>query len=202
MKYAVNTGRIALLLITLLLLSLGTLKAHAATPTAWQIELCGCLNEMMSGTFYTALSDGALEQNALALESHIAIPTIFELFVRGTHDIELFWWKHENRAARCFAMALYLCATDEGPAWMPDFEFSIERFNEEERQERSEEHAFILEYRSALARKIAQILQKRDSEKYHSEYKVYFGAMGRFWFTKPLPGWCKNATIEHVDNAE
>ncbi len=160
---------------------------------AWKIELCMQLYALKAGNFFENDSEGVLKDNADALESSDAIPAIFEMFFRGEHDIvEMAWWKQENRAARCFAMALYLCATSEGTSWVPEFDLYLERFNDQEKHERKEEQAFILAYRSALAEKLVEILRHRDSEKYNSTFKAYFGTMSNMGIGKDLPNWCQN----------
>ncbi len=175
------------------LLCFHTSESFAATPPAWQVEFCLRLHEMRAGEFLDTALAGFLELQAVALDNRPAIPAIFEMFVRGEHEIKIFWWKHENRAVRCFVMALYLCATAEGPSWLPEFELYFSRFNEQEKLERREEQAFILEYRSSLAGVIAEILQQRDMEQYTSKYEPYFGNMAKAGFGKRLPRWCEHA---------
>ena len=161
-------------------------------PASWKIELCLRLNKMSAGDSFTTAHNGALSLYANDLESDVAVPAILEMLIRGKHDIELFWWKQENRVTRCFVLALYLCATSERVCWIPEFDLYIERFNEEEKQERKEELEFVLMHRSALAGVIASILQKRN---YHSKsifsYNTYQN-MEREKLGKSLPQWCQD----------
>jgi hypothetical protein len=165
----------------------------ASPPQVWQNELCVCLKKLATGKIGIDADkalDGALELQASVIESEIAIPAIFEMWFRNVQNIELFWWKQESRATRCFVMALYLCATDEPVSWVPNFDRYIIRFNRKEQEEREEEQEFIIEHRSGLAGLIAQILKKRDIERYNSDFKDYFGAMERRKIGKSLPKWC------------
>ncbi len=164
-------------------------------PPAWQVELCTQLADLKAGRFFELVVDEPVMTETLALDAETAIPAVLEMFVRHnhSHEVEIFWWAHETRSTRCFTLALYLCATNEGPSWMPEFERNIKRFNEKEQQERQEELQFILDHRSALAVIIAQILQKRSPEIYHSEFEGYFGIMAKVGLGKRLPNWCTNA---------
>ncbi|MBN1833014.1 MAG: hypothetical protein JW896_12985 [Deltaproteobacteria bacterium] len=165
----------------------------------WQNEFCLCLRQLVDGNTKIATAkalDGALEGQALSIESEIAIPAIFELWFRNQQSIELLWWKQENRATRCFVMALYLCATDEPVSWIPNFARYITRFNQKEQEERQEEQKFILTYRSSIAGLIAQALEKRDSMKYNSEFKNFFGNVAESKIGSDLPVECSEEYIE------
>jgi hypothetical protein len=187
--------------VILLLLSVSTFEGHAAPPAPWQVELCASLNELNSGNFIDETFPGieaSLDMGASSFQdSDAAIRAILEIFVRNIEDIELYWWESENRAARCFVIALYLCARDEDAPGMPEFARDITRFNARETQERRGELAFVLEYRSVLAGVLAEILQKRVRENYHSVYKDSFGVMAEAGLGKLLPGWCTQAKIEN-----
>lgn len=205
MKRLVKTISILLMIGLLLFLGIQLFDWYTTSSAPWQVELCASLNATKSEAFLITLPDEDLKLRALSPESRTAIPALLEMFVRGRHSIELFWWKHKNRATRCFVMALFFCAEDHeaglGP-WGPDFKYNSKRFDEQESLERSEELSFIFEYRSALAREIAQVLQKRDIEKYNTTYKNYFGRMGLIWFLRPLPRCCTQAKIENTADKE
>ena len=62
------------------------------------------------------------------------------------------------------------------------------------RQERHEEWVFVLEHGSALAKISAEILHKRDSEKYRTTYKMYFDAITTAKVGKRLPSWCHDTS--------
>jgi hypothetical protein len=174
----------------ILFLSMSISLGYATTPSEWQIELCESLHALKSGDF---LDPTLQELSTLALslqDSDTAIKAILEIFVEGTQGTEIFWWKSENRAARCFLLALKVRYNDE--YWLSDIESYIKRFNEHEQQERSEELAFVLAYRSGLAGTLADILKKRDIDKYNSEFKGFEG-VATMKLGKPLPDWCHAA---------
>ena len=115
--------------------------------------------------------------------------------------MEFLWWKCYNRAARGFILALFFCAGNPETADFPGFESAIKRFNEQEKQERSEELAFVLQYQDALAKRIADILKKRVPERYKKDFEEYFDE-GTFWFLHPLPSWCRKAKIKENGTTE
>ncbi len=162
-------------------------------PQEWQKNFCNRLNEIGSGYLKQSLNKefmGALEFQASAFDSKISTPAIFEIWLEESGNVEIYWWKHEDRSVRCFVMALYLCATDEPVSWVPDFKKYILRFNEKEMNLRSEELEFVLMHRSALAGLIAQCIRYRNINKYNSKYKYYFETVQEKSLGKPLPSWC------------
>ena len=168
-------------------------------PQIWQAELCAVLNEMESGQFLYDTNSTWKELEDLCLRNTKgALFSLVEAFIRKNRNMELLWWKSHNRAACCFILALFYCSTDEFTSAAPEYELSIKRFNVQEQQERGEELAFVLEYRAALAKKIANILKKRDPVNYKTDYRDTFGYMGLWWFRKPLPRWCRKASVHEV----
>lgn len=160
----------------------------------WQREFCIHLKQIAAGELGANLHkalDGVLETHAIGIDSETSIPAILEMWSRGSFNVELLWWKQENRATRCFLMALYLCATTEPVAWVPFFDGYIERFNEMEQRQRKQEQSFILEHRSAIAGLIGQSLKRKNIDEYNSKHKPYYGAMEELCLGKPLPKWCE-----------
>ena len=75
---------------------------YAITPPQWQIELCEGLNSLRAGNFFNPAIKN-VHPFALSLqESDAAIQALVEVFIAGTEDTEIFWWKSENRAATLF----------------------------------------------------------------------------------------------------
>lgn len=206
MKHCVTPKSLVVFLGVLLILSTSMCQGDATIPPMWQVELCESLNTLKAGNFFDPTIQN-LQTFALSLQdSEAAIQAILELFITGTEGTEIFWWKSENRAARCFVLLLKLCmesqSSPDGKISVSDVETQIKRFNEQERRERSEEFAFVLEYGSALAGVLAEIIQQRDPEKYHMIYKVHFDALAKVRIGKPLPKWCKHAEIDEDSNEE
>jgi hypothetical protein len=168
--------------------------------TPWQREFCTGLEQIATGEVGANLekmSDGVLETHVSGIDSETSIPAILEMWSRGSFNVELLWWKQENRATRCFLMALYLCATTEPVAWVPFFDGYIERFNKTEQGQRKEEQKFVLEHRSAIAGLIGQSLKRKSAGEYNAKHKAYYEAVQELGLGKPLPKWCEVTAASH-----
>lgn len=167
----------------------------SANGSDWKVEFCKRLNGVANGELKVQLDPeyiSGMETQALAFDSEIAIPAILAIWVQGEKfNAELFWWRQENRASRCFIMSLYLCATDEEVSWVPDFLRYIDRFNKKEKNDRLQEIKFISNHRSAIAKHIAESIKAIDIEKYNAEFKTYYGYMYKKEIGEDLPKWCK-----------
>ncbi|MCP4609309.1 MAG: hypothetical protein GY845_11405 [Planctomycetes bacterium] len=161
--------------------------------SSWQKEFCSNLRKMATGELkYFSTDDSRLEMAASIIDSKTTMPAILELWIRERVNIDSFWWSHEDRATRCFIMALFPKAISfpkdrARPVFVgPDFEAYINRLNNEEKKKRNEEKKFVLDHLSAIAGLILKSLEKKnykgDSVKYKLISDVYKENIG-----KPLP---------------
>ena len=192
MKCHMKTKRI-FLMICLYSVLLFPLPGHAMSPSPpeWQIALCQNLNSLKGGKFLDPEIQDLHTLASVYSDSEVAMQAILEILIEETQDIDFFWWKSENRPVRCFILALIKLPYPDD-YWLAASQSAIKRFREPEAQERSEELAFVLEHRSAFAGVIAEILRKRDSEKYASEFTI-FKDVGKLNLGEPFPNWCQNA---------
>ena len=164
-------------------------------PTLWQKDFCVSFQEMEAGRFLHLTRSAIVDSDILSIyDSRTAILAILEYFVQGRRNFELYWFKSHNRAGRAFMLALYYCVGEGVIPEIPDFPSHIDRLNERERQERHEELAFVLQYRAALAKRIANILKKRNPMNAATDARRKFEPVGTSWQLTPLPTWC--GTVE------
>jgi hypothetical protein len=196
MSRRMRRGGIIMMVLFCLLVSAHVLLGYVITPPSWQLELCKGLNTLKSGNF---LDPGKNDLHTMALsaqESETAIQAIFEILMKRTGSLESYWRTSENRAVRSFILALFYCIDDPASEFFPLFELYIQRFNNQERQERAEELDFVFKYRAALSRELRKILEKRVPYKYQEEFENALGQRGRLWFLKPLfPCWCHGKSL-------
>ncbi|WP_339132896.1 MAG: hypothetical protein WGN25_11370 [Candidatus Electrothrix sp. GW3-4] len=114
--------------------------------------------------------EATLLSHALSIDYDIAMPAVMELWFRNKVDIELIWWKQEDRATRSLILSLYpfsVSAESSRPRpifWGPSFERNIKRFNSEEQQKRREELIFVREHLSDIAGVILEILELKTGK--------------------------------------
>jgi hypothetical protein len=165
-----------------------------ANGANWKEKYCRTLHKMASGELKSNLKQdyiAGLDAHALALDNNISMPALLSKWVNESSEIELIWWRQENRATRCFVMSLYLCSTTEPVSWVPDFSRYLGMFNKDEKKKRTEEMLFVLAHRSAIAGLIAHSIKQIDSKKYEAKFARYFGNVQKEGVGDKLPEFCQ-----------
>lgn len=114
----------------------------------------------------------AIQMQAKTYEPTISLPAIFVLWNKD-EDIELLWWKKQDRNARLLVLSFFYCATTENISWIPTFEAYSQRFNESEKKMRLEEMKFVKEYRVAISKAIVEIYSSNDLPTKNNKYQNY-----------------------------
>jgi hypothetical protein len=160
------------------LLALLVLVAPAlgrAEGPAWQEDLCLLLKDLSSGKLGAVQRKedlATLEVEARAHAARTAAPASLFLFAKD-RPLEALWWEKDERAARAFVLALYLCAHGaERPGGVSDFPAFAARFRPEEASERREELAFVGGHLSAIASLLARA-EKALGLQHHESYALY-----------------------------
>jgi hypothetical protein len=137
----------------------------------WKADFLTALSSLEIGTFPAELVDkpadaaeiAAAEMQTGIADFHDSVPAMFGLWLREDRQsfLELTWWKKRDndRVSRAFVIALYYCAQVEPVSWLPAFDAHFDRFAEREKTQRSDEFAFVMAHRSAIAEKLAQGLE-------------------------------------------
>ena len=178
-----------------LALSLFLIASQAkAYEMDWKTSFCANLNKISQKKLVSKLKPdyaAGLVTQALSYSSATAMPAILQIWLNEDENIELFWWRQENREVRCFVISLYLCSTVEPVSWIPDFSRYLDFFNESEKENRMQEMQFILDHRSAIAGLIAAGIKNLDPSKYDLKFIRYYGSMEKEKIGTKLPSWCK-----------
>ena len=138
------------------------------------------LDEFVSAL--TALKNEAIKENLsdfeLLVEKKSATASrteswgpILRLWATGQRDfIELLWWHKDDRETRAFIVALYWCShpppSENAPGWpasVADFSGHAGRFASPEKELRVDETRFVRKHLSAIAKELADVLEKSKS---------------------------------------
>jgi hypothetical protein len=180
------------LLVAILLLAGVSAAQNQDTPPGnsqqkgWQREFCVRMHQVanlqpLSLRNFSSKNAylGELQLNKDATNSEVSVPAIFQLFTHGQWtDVQVAWWKQDERVSRAFALAVFLCTPDQPlpnqplEASIPDFSSLINRFEPKERGLRKEEFNFVSSHCADIAGMLAQGV-KRDKSGDQSLAQVY-----------------------------
>jgi len=163
----------------------------------WREHLCAQLVELNQKLPARDLNGsalvGELEIEADSVDYRISGPAIFQLWtLRETSEVELRWWRKEERVGRALSLAVFECARSERSRTLPieagngpDFKGNILRFEPLERAKRLEEYRFVRSHCSAIASALAGAVRRNEAVDQH--LADVYGSIANRKVGNPLP---------------
>jgi hypothetical protein len=101
------------------------------------------------------------------------VQAYFELWINHHFDIELQWWRTQNRILRCLILSSYYCFMNEDIDDFPCFDCYIKIFAQEELNNRKEELLFVKKHRWTIAERMMMVIKDINPNVYQSRYKKF-----------------------------